>query len=423
MFEVDELLRNSKGSIPLHRKGRQSVASVAIKSGFYSMVEVLLRHGLDPGGETLKEAVWRYRTEIVELLFKHGADVHSVSFEWVVLWNNIPTIELFIKRGADLVSGYPIAKGLIKATRPFLRIYKELLPLHPELRIQADVALLHFCKERSMRGVSLMLWAGANPHTPVPIKFGDAMELWESPACAAVWEGDISILKKLGIGPTTNDMSEFLNTACLCHNAAMVRFLIGQGANPNDIYCEETFLAQVLRSLRLELRRDRLKIGYDFEKAWNCFLALVELGAKWNQPPHDQLQDLRYVLGNFTCYQISKLVSVFKSHGFCSDETLAELLNTPTFQKLLYRRRQAIKRLVPGFNIPRLDPNRGAGDPLSREEAAAYLEVSISTLRRLRLKGVIDTGSRFYDCVYPFASLKAYRDKRKALNRKGRPVV
>lgn len=93
-------------------------------------------------------------------MFQYGATVELVEFEYIVSIGEREIILSFMERGADLITGFPIATGLIRQTRSFLGIYKSNIEKHPELQFQADMALRHFCDEGNLRGVSLLMWLG-----------------------------------------------------------------------------------------------------------------------------------------------------------------------------------------------------------------------------------------------------------------------
>jgi hypothetical protein len=106
-------------------------------------------NGIPPDGSALEVAL-RLRNEgIVRLLLQYGADARSVPFAEVVDTSSPVLIRMFIELGADLFTGFPIAKGLIRATRLFLGIYKTYIEKYPQLQFQADVALRHLCADPS----------------------------------------------------------------------------------------------------------------------------------------------------------------------------------------------------------------------------------------------------------------------------------
>lgn len=112
LSELDGWFKSGKPTAPPTPRRRLTPIGVAIEQGFYSLVKVLLRHGVSPNGRPLRDAVFMGRADIVELLFKFGADVHSVGFVDAVLSHEPGIVRMFVEYGADLVTGYPIAEGL-----------------------------------------------------------------------------------------------------------------------------------------------------------------------------------------------------------------------------------------------------------------------------------------------------------------------
>ena len=91
-----------------------------------------------------------------------------MSFDYLSYYPRAEIVKLFIEVGVDTQTGYPIARALQRAPRAFLGLYKTFVDRFPEWRFQADMALLHFFSQGSMRGVCLLLWLGADPRAKVP---------------------------------------------------------------------------------------------------------------------------------------------------------------------------------------------------------------------------------------------------------------
>ena len=162
LFAVQEWFKVNKYVEPPDINSRQWPMGIAIEMGFHSLVEVLLQNGIPANGDAVEAALWERNEDIVRLLFEYGADARSVNFSEVVDIASPPLMRFFLDRGADPIAGYPIAKGLIRTTRPLLGIYKTYSLKYPQLQFQADMALRHFCEEGKLRGVCLMMWLGAN---------------------------------------------------------------------------------------------------------------------------------------------------------------------------------------------------------------------------------------------------------------------
>lgn len=124
LFAVQEWFKQNTYAPPAKPHPRQLPMRIAIDSGFHSMVEVLLKNGVRADAAALTMALRSYRTDLVDLLFQYGADARTVTFDHVIETANPAVIQRFIDLGADIHTGYPIARGLVRATRPFLAIYK-----------------------------------------------------------------------------------------------------------------------------------------------------------------------------------------------------------------------------------------------------------------------------------------------------------
>src|SRR5689334_15103229 len=150
------------------------------------------------------------RVDLVELLQQFGCDLNSISFVDVVSKGNLPMIKFFLDRGADLFEGYPFYHGLIGPTRMWLGLYKTYQPKHPELQFQADMALRHFAQEGSMRGVSLLMWLGANPRTKVADSPDQDEDCWETALEDAAYRGNLDIIKRMRPDPKKDDVNRLL---------------------------------------------------------------------------------------------------------------------------------------------------------------------------------------------------------------------
>lgn len=79
LYEVEEWIRQGK-PINVPPDVRRSPLLIAVEKGFHSLVELLLRSGVDlqANGKVLESAVKSGQCGIAQLLIDHGADPNSV---------------------------------------------------------------------------------------------------------------------------------------------------------------------------------------------------------------------------------------------------------------------------------------------------------------------------------------------------------
>lgn len=326
---------------------------IAIEKGFHSLVEVLLQNGIPADARALQEAVsWRSQ-DIVELLFEYGAEVNSIDFEDVVRTSHREIIHMFIRRGADLITGYPVAQGLIQATRLWLGIYKSCVSKLPELQFQADIALRHFCSQKSLRGVSLLMWLGGDPRTRVPhqrYEDDEDEELWSTALEEAAWRGHLEIIKKLRPDPARDDLNKLLHkTLQFSRDFEVIRFWIDLGADVNHVN----------RDGASAHRTVLWRITWDLDPRFACFtrpnstackdfaLEWFGLSAKWDPTSKEDFQSVRQCLALLNCAEAHELIHLWVRKEVISNEKLEQILNTPKLRVHLQDGLPAIAKLIP----------------------------------------------------------------------------
>jgi hypothetical protein len=345
LFAVEDWCRAGKPIQPSVFHHSLWPVGIAIEKGFHSLLEVFLRNGAPPDPRTLWSAVrWR-RREMVELLFSYGADARAISFQHVIAFSDPEIVKMFVDRGADLVTGYPLAGGLIQSPRGLLRLCKELLPSRPELMLQVNMALRHFSEKGNMRGVSLMLWLGGDARAKVPTDQDEEESLWETSLHSAVSYGRLEIIKKFRFNPAKDNLKEEFRSACCSCDLPLIRYFLEMGADANR--ADEhgaTPLGGAICHLNWKI---------DFGKKDESVRTLEELisvGVKWTPPSKEELSRLRRFLGKLSFYEAYELIKKIKQTGFCTDETLILALNTPAMRRHLQPRVQALAKLLPYFD-------------------------------------------------------------------------
>jgi hypothetical protein len=187
---------------------RSEPCVVAVKTGFFGMVECFLRQELTQPelNAMLAAAVPMHRPHLVELLLKSGADVHSIYFREVLDQWQPEVIRVFLRYGADYKTGSPFAEAFVDGVRTSIGIFKSLLKKEPELISQANEALVEHVKMNDKKWVELMLWLGADPRAEVPG--------WLDEPTTALIEaaryGRLDSLKRFKVDPKRDDLIELI---------------------------------------------------------------------------------------------------------------------------------------------------------------------------------------------------------------------
>jgi hypothetical protein len=237
LFDVQNWI-SSGNSLSVPAELKTTPLSVALDTGFYSLVELLVRN--EPSRQlknrSLRHAVSLKRLDLIELLVSHGAEISSVPFvEVLLLWD--PTIiRYFLDHGADFITGYPFAEAFAERIRTALRPWRECREkyphLAPQLQEQADRALRYFCFKDDLKWVSLLMWAGADPRSSGPA-WGDDEdfddEKYSSALTAAAYSKNVEILKRLKPDAKKNDLDNLLACAATFGRVETVRYLLDLG--------------------------------------------------------------------------------------------------------------------------------------------------------------------------------------------------
>jgi hypothetical protein len=296
---------------------------------------------------------WRFgsvRTDFVDLLFQYGANARTVTFDEVIETANPAVIQRFIDLGADLYAGYPIARGLVRATRPFLAIYKGAIEKHPQLQFQADMALRHFADAGSLRGVCLLMWLGANPRAKVPLlEEPRDSEYWSTAMEDAALHGNLEIIKRLKPDPAKDNVHELLADSLHRFDSSLLHFWLSLGADINKTNeSGEPFLHEQLMH-HVEWATAKHGTPALYSRAYYSKDFLIEwfsLGAKW-QPSGDSVRCIRKCLCNMWSKDALSLIKVFKEKEVFPLSTLPHLLNHPKLRAHLEPVKARVVKLVP----------------------------------------------------------------------------
>jgi hypothetical protein len=202
LFAVQDWVKSGMRYQPPSGNFITSPFRTAIDLGFHSLVEVFLRAGIEQNERdiALTRAVEHSRLDLVELLASYGADIRQVCRETVIRKQDSEILQWFIARGMDLEEGDLIVRAFRRENRVFLRVFRDIRDKLPSAPRQAAMALRLHTQEGSIRMVSLLIWAGADPRLSVPDpKYPDLGESLGTALEDAICYGQSKIVEKFRI--------------------------------------------------------------------------------------------------------------------------------------------------------------------------------------------------------------------------------
>jgi ankyrin repeat protein len=309
---------------------------VAVEKGFHSLMEVLLRTGVDQDEKdwALSYAVSSRRLDLIELLVEYGADPNSISFDEVICCRHPQIIRWFIEQGVDLETDWPIAQAFKYRHREFLGIYMGLRDTFPSARLQAAMALRIHAREGNLKWVSLLMWAGADPrwivpdleHDPPNENLGSALE-------DAVKYSRIEIVKKIGIDPARDNPSALLGECWMCTSPELVRLLIEAGADPNSDIDDRNPMQALMQNFEWSL--DSRFSSHDSRGAIECLKIAAAAGGRWRPNNENQLRYFRRAIAKTSDYSAVEYLRELIDCGAIEQQIFAELMRTPRMKQIL----------------------------------------------------------------------------------------
>jgi ankyrin repeat protein len=340
LYAVQEWISAGK-SIRVAPGIKKTPLDVAIALGFHSLVELLAQAetGQEQKDKALADALDARRLDLMEVLVANGANVRSIPLADVFDSWQPRIIDFFLGPGVDVIIGAPFAQAFGQKCRKALRPFREYREAHPEfaeaLQNQADRALRHFAYEADLKWVALMLWIGADPRSRGPT-LDDNHE--DDPEChvtaveEACTKGSVEVLKKFKVDGARDDLSALLHHASLFSRIEMIRYLLQQGADPNDkTNGGSSALERCLERVSFGVSRSPSARGLisalEVWRTTECLRLLLSHGARWvpNDPRH--LNTIRRGLYKYEPAVTRKLVKMLIQHKACSNETIQLLLN------------------------------------------------------------------------------------------------
>jgi hypothetical protein len=342
---------------------RKTVLSVAIKTGFHSLVALIApQETQEAKNQGLADAVRQKRLDLVELLVACGAEIKAVPFTDVLLGWEPPIIQFFIDNGADVITGSPFAVAFDEKIRTALRSFLECKRRYPELanalQEQADRALRKFAYDGDLKWVSLMMWAGADPRsrglTLGDEHFGrteeDRAELAATALMEACYQENVDVLKRLKPDPERDNLTELLNCAAGLSRKEIIKYLLELGARPNDkangasTAMDRCLLHLPHESIDALIHRRRVS-RWEVRRTMESLGELVKHGAIWEPDDSRQMDYIRRGLYQVNPEVTVDLLELFIKTKCCSLETIQSLLRTPRIRQHLKPHEQRLLRL------------------------------------------------------------------------------
>lgn len=334
LFEVQQWIRDGK-AICLPDEGRfaLSPAMAAVRTGFHSMVKVLLdaaahQEDLD---DLLAEAVSVARLDLCVLLYEYGAKPCAISYDSVASTHNPLILRWFEDHGVDLQTEYPLATALRWRIRAALGTYMRQRAQKPQLKQQLEMALRFHATKGDMKWVSLLLWAGADPRAEVPSLEGDVLgEELGTALSDAIAYGKVEVVRKFKIDPRRDNIGLLLEKSGLSSHPEIVDLLLAAGGDPKE---NSEVIKRYVRSLGWTLegdwfRRDPMPIV-------DCLCLLAAKGMKWLPK---ESHDFRYLRKGLSRAQSSVAVDVLSRlvrAGLFTEEVFKELVSTPRMREVV----------------------------------------------------------------------------------------
>lgn len=340
-IKAGKLLRLTAGNQP-----KTSALYAAVETGFHSLVEELLRAGGWSAPElsaALELAREQRRFDLAELLSQRGARPKPMDFETSCDKLDLFMMEQQLRAGTNPNDGNVFAQTLdSKKARPLLGFFRQFRSEFPALEDQAALALAEAVKNRQVRWVALLAWAGADPFRPVPNSLDGPFPVdpddCTTVAREAAWVNTPEILKVLHLKPTPAQALELLSSLSYRHDAKFFQHLLG--IIPREqINDTSRGSSTVLESLVSRYPHRNFLTNVPDEKAnaenLQCLELLLNAGAHWNPPPADIRSARRNLLGHDPRYIVQLLRLLLYTPDAANLDTLLELAHSQTLKAKL----------------------------------------------------------------------------------------
>ena len=337
LYDVEAWIRRGKplqldpSAVPKGRRIR-SPLEIGLKAGSHSLCQLLLCNGyrleMEPE-PPLNLALRGRRWDLVDMLLAWGADPHTVDLTTLFDTYNRSLFERFRDEGVDLTDGHELASALAyhPGNKPLFGFVKRHLVEEPSYQQELNIALGYHVRTLNKKGISLSIWAGADPYAVAPdLEYGlDDDEGYECAIEQAAEAGDVDVLRRFRPDPTKVDFDHLYQTAA---NETIVEFLAE--------VCPPKNLTPIVQRQCFRISTYWHRERHDWRGA---LLAVLRSGARWEGADKQALAGIRMELLRASDYELKEVLSALREADVCSPEIFEELTRTPTMQKRMLQMR------------------------------------------------------------------------------------
>jgi integrase len=332
LTEIREWIQSGKPLVYPAGDKRYSVLEVAARTGFYAVVEELLKVWTDKSALTraLDRALQARHTQVATLLVKHGADVNRHWLSTIAEYNDPDLMRAFLDRSGDVTKENDLAHAIAVGARPLARVFKEYCAKIPGGNIQLAMALRHFASKQSLRWVSLCAWMGADPRLRVP----DLDPPHEEPSTAledAFYDPTMALIKPLHVDPKRDDVNHLLSKIQY-FNREVVEHLLALGAKLNDKPnggC--SLLEKCFENLAFDVRAS---VGIGLNRASEDDIhVLLKHGARFMPDDYWGYRGIREAIAGLDSHRRPEFLKLLATAT--TPEILMKIVSTPSMQKKL----------------------------------------------------------------------------------------
>jgi hypothetical protein len=156
----------------------------------------------------------------------------------------------------------------------------------------------------------------------------------ETALVAAVRRGQFGVVKKIGIDPTRDNVTELLNQHCFCPNPKLTEMFIGLGADVRRRTGEKSAIHSAFSSFEWSL--DPYFRNYSrCEDALRCMEILAVHGARWWPKTSYAISCFRRAITKAPAYDAIRYLLRIMNAGAIEQPLFREVMRTPRMKEIL----------------------------------------------------------------------------------------